>query len=137
MRLIDADELRQEWLENGENEYIYDTNSFLDSIDDQPTINPETFPIARELREQLKKVTAVRDELKKSIKWISVKDRMPDNEQFVLIIASGKPRENITLENAVVLAEYGSEGWILEMWPEWSDPNVTYWMPLPEPPKEE
>ena len=69
--------------------------------------------------------------------WISVKDRMPDNEQFVLIIASGKPRENITLENAVVLAEYGSEGWILEMWPEWSDPNVTYWMPLPEPPKEE
>ena len=69
--------------------------------------------------------------------WISVKDRMPDNEQFVLIIASGKPRENITLENAVVLAEYGSEGWILGMWPEWSDPNVTYWMPLPEPPKEE
>lgn len=65
MRLIDADELRQEWLENGENEYIYDTNSFLDSIDDQPTINPETLPIARELREQLKKVTAVRDG-----KWI-------------------------------------------------------------------
>ena len=59
MRLIDADELRQEWLENGKNEYIYDTNSFLDSIDDQPTINPETLPIARELREQLKKVTAV------------------------------------------------------------------------------
>ena len=39
-RLIDADALREEWLENGENEYVYDTNSFLDSIDDAPTIIP-------------------------------------------------------------------------------------------------
>lgn len=37
-RLVDADELRQDWLENGENEYVYDTNSFLYSIDDAPTI---------------------------------------------------------------------------------------------------
>ena len=39
MRLIDADEMRQYWLENGENEYVYDTNAFLDSIDEQPTID--------------------------------------------------------------------------------------------------
>ena len=38
MRLIDADAMRQEWLENGENEYVYDTNAVLDSIDEQPTI---------------------------------------------------------------------------------------------------
>ena len=37
-RLIDADALREEWLENGENEYVYDTNSFLESIDNAPTI---------------------------------------------------------------------------------------------------
>lgn len=37
-RLIDADEMRDEWLINGENDYIYDTNSFLDSIDNAPTI---------------------------------------------------------------------------------------------------
>lgn len=42
MRLIDADTMRQEWLENGQNEYVYDTNAVLDSIDDQPTIDPET-----------------------------------------------------------------------------------------------
>lgn len=36
-RYIDADKLRQEWLENGENEHVYDTNAFLDSIDNQPT----------------------------------------------------------------------------------------------------
>lgn len=37
-RLIDADALREDWLENGENEYVYDTNAFLDSLDDAPTI---------------------------------------------------------------------------------------------------
>lgn len=37
MRYIDADKMREEWLENGENEYVYDTNSVLDSIDEQPT----------------------------------------------------------------------------------------------------
>ena len=43
MRLIDADALREEWLENGENEYVYDTNAFLESIDEQPTI--EAVPV--------------------------------------------------------------------------------------------
>ena len=38
MRLIDADDLREEWLHNGLNEKVYDTNDFLDSIDDAPTI---------------------------------------------------------------------------------------------------
>lgn len=39
MRLIDADAMREEWLENGENEYVYDTNAVLDSIDEQPTVD--------------------------------------------------------------------------------------------------
>lgn len=40
-RLIDADALREDWLENGENAYVYDTNAFLFSLDDAPTIIPE------------------------------------------------------------------------------------------------
>lgn len=52
-RAIDADAFREWWLENGENEYVYDTNSFLASIDDAPTINPESLPIVRHLREQV------------------------------------------------------------------------------------
>lgn len=40
MRLIDADAFRQDWLENGGNEYVYDTNSFLESIDDTPSVDP-------------------------------------------------------------------------------------------------
>ena len=38
-RLINADAMRQDWLENGENEYVYDTNAVLESIDEQPTVD--------------------------------------------------------------------------------------------------
>ena len=36
-RYIDADGLREYWLTNGKNERVYNTNDFLDSIDEQPT----------------------------------------------------------------------------------------------------
>ena len=39
IRLIDANAMRDDWLENGENEYVYDTNAVLDSIDSQPTVD--------------------------------------------------------------------------------------------------
>lgn len=39
MRLIDADKLREDWLQNGQNEYVYDTNAFLKSIDNAPTVD--------------------------------------------------------------------------------------------------
>ena len=39
MRLIDADAMREDWLETGENEYVYDTNAVLNSIDAQPTVD--------------------------------------------------------------------------------------------------
>ena len=68
--------------------------------------------------------------------WISVKDRLPDYMGEVLVIVSGKPHENITLDGAYEIAEYDPvEGWILEMWPEWCSGVVTHWMPLPEPPE--
>lgn len=38
-RLIDANIMRDDWLENGKNEYVYDTNAVLDSIDSQPTVD--------------------------------------------------------------------------------------------------
>lgn len=45
MRPIDGDALRADWLENGENEYVYDTNAVLDSIDNAPTLDVE--PVVR------------------------------------------------------------------------------------------
>ena len=84
-------------------------------------------------------VKALEDVTDKDVgKWISVKDRLPDYMGEVLVIVSGKPQENITLDGAYEIAEYDPvEGWILEMWPEWCSGVVTNWMPMPDPPKGE
>ena len=39
VRLIDAEAMREYWLYNGENEYVYDANAVLDSIDEQPSVD--------------------------------------------------------------------------------------------------
>ena len=70
--------------------------------------------------------------------WISVKERLPEEGEEYAVVVSGKPCRNVTLDNAIELAVYDrDEGWILEMWQEWTNANITHWMPLPEPPKEE
>ena len=69
-------------------------------------------------------------------RWIPCGERLPESNLEVLVIVSGKV-ENITLVNSVEIGDFDrDEGWILEMWPGWEDPNVTHWMPLPELPKE-
>lgn len=71
-------------------------------------------------------------------RWIKSDEQLPMSEEVVLVIVSGKPKRNITLDNAYELASFSvDEGWILEEWPEWEDPDVKYWIPLPEPPKGE
>ena len=68
--------------------------------------------------------------------WISVNDMLPEDEQGVLVIVSGRPREHLVLDNAHELATfYAGEGWFFEAYPDWEDPQVTYWMPLPERPE--
>ena len=73
-------------------------------------------------------------------KWISVKERLPDDEkdgETVLAIVSGKPHKNITLCHALMTAGYfPGEGWVVNEYPEWENPTITHWMPLPEPPEE-
>lgn len=85
--------------------------------------------IVRAAREQLEKLTA--------LPWISVNDRLPEDEQGVLVIASGRPREHLALDSAHELATfYAGEGWYFDAYPEWEDPQVTYWMPLPGRPED-
>ena len=70
-------------------------------------------------------------------RWINPYEQLPMAEEVVLVIVSGKPKRNITLDNAYELASFSvDEGWILEEWPEWEDPDVKYWTPLPYSPKE-
>ncbi|MCD7769872.1 MAG: DUF551 domain-containing protein [Oscillospiraceae bacterium] len=69
--------------------------------------------------------------------WISAREGLPGTDELVLVIASGKPRENITLQNAYCLAEYAEgEGWIMQEWPTWDGAEVSYWTRLPELPEE-
>lgn len=70
-------------------------------------------------------------------KWISVEERLPEVSDVVLVIANGKPREHITLHNALLIASYwGEEGWIADGFVGWDKLAVSHWMPLPEGPKE-
>lgn len=64
-------------------------------------------------------------------RWIPVEERLPESDGDVLTIVNGKV-DNVTLIDDYELGSFSkSEGWILEMWPEWEDPKVTHWMPLP------
>lgn len=67
--------------------------------------------------------------------WIPVEDGLlEDCEEIVLVQVSGKMAENIWFDNAFELATYvNGEGWILENYPEWQNPKVIAWQPLPEP----
>ena len=68
--------------------------------------------------------------------WIPVSERLPENECGVLVTVNGK-HNNITFIDALEIAEHDStEGWIIEGFLDWTNPDVTAWQPLPEPFKE-
>ena len=73
-------------------------------------------------------------------RWIPVSERLPEDEddgETVLAVVFGKPHKNITLHHAIMTAEYFYQGgWLVDEYPEWENPTVTHWMPLPEPPEE-
>lgn len=65
--------------------------------------------------------------------WIPVTERLPEDGYGVLVTVNGK-HNNITFVNALEIAEYGNtEGWIIEGYLDWLDPDVIAWQPLPEP----
>ena len=68
--------------------------------------------------------------------WIDPDVELPPDDDMVLAIVSGKPADNITLEDAYELASYSAEdGWIVEGYELWEAPSVSWWRPLPDPPE--
>lgn len=67
-----------------------------------------------------------------SHRWIPVKERLPEGDEFVLATVSGI-YNNITFSSAIQLAGYyETEGWFIEGYPDWDDPDVIAWQPLPK-----
>lgn len=78
--------------------------------------------------------------------WISVKDRLPEAGQEVLAISHGwgdrlvyvgqrKKMEAQTSPLTGITSK--ASDWLLWGWSYIREPQVTHWMPLPEPPKGE
>ena len=78
--------------------------------------------------------------------WISVDDRLPDDEQEVLVIAHGwggrlvyvGSHKRVEAQKSWLtgITNKSSE-WSLWGWCYLKEPMVTHWMPLPQPPKGE
>lgn len=89
--------------------------------------------------------------------WISVKDRLPEFKERVLAYVKNKDPEGRFNREGVYVAQledkvpkhdpegkrnfwgipgYDSE-WTVWAWSCFTEPEVTHWRPLPEPPKEE
>lgn len=68
---------------------------------------------------------------KKVPKWISVKEQPPKDGQKV--IAAFRDGEDVIVDQA----RYSNGEFDFENWAYVWDENITHWMPLPEPPKEE
>lgn len=70
--------------------------------------------------------------------WINAKKQLPENpDEMVLCIVSGRYK-NLEFRKSYKIASFSWDlGWMLESYPEWETPEVSWWMPLPEPPKED
>lgn len=65
--------------------------------------------------------------------WIPVEERLPEGDDFVLVTVTGIYNA-LTFSSAIQLASYcKDDGWFIEGYPDWENPNVSAWRPLPEP----
>ena len=88
-------------------------------------------------RSQVGKMLKELNEEQRKHRWIPVEERLPEEDTIVLLTVSGL-YSCITFSDAIELGNLCSDGeWFIEGYPDWDDPNVTAWMPLPEPYRKE
>ena len=69
---------------------------------------------------------------KEKNRWISVEEQLPEDDVLVLVTVSGIYNA-LTFANAIQIGAYDRDRWFIEGYEDWNNPNVTVWMPLPEP----
>ena len=69
---------------------------------------------------------------KEKNRWISVEEQLPEDDVLALVTVSGIYNA-LTFANAIQIGAYDRDGWFIEGYEDWNNPNVTAWMPLPEP----
>lgn len=107
-RLIDADALKEAvWEDDRINDLEYATVTML--IEKQPTIGG----------------------------WVSVKDRMPGDGVFVLVCNDDGHMMIAKYESELIRWEYKYTNYDHDVWDDDEQGPVCWWMPLPEPLKEE
>lgn len=120
-------------LAGDDRKYFYE---YAEKLLGHPIMTHEYLEYAKRLKELSKPDFLKICESVKNDGWIPVEERLPnESDGLVLIQVNGRPKENITLHNALELACYiaeGNEGWILEEYPEWENPDVIAWHPLPD-----
>lgn len=101
-----------------------------------------------EISDEYQLCRAAADMLEQDAKtgWISVKDRLPEYEEQVLLTAYGWSDTTVYIgqlkhmdaETSWLTGITSKESeWCIEGWSYLKEPVVTHWMPLPEPPKED
>lgn len=97
-----------------------------------PEVNSCIGMIARDALDYIRQLESqIADIGKKVPRWISVKERLPKDGQKV--IAAFRDGEGVIVDQARYSnGEFDFANWAY-VWHE----NITHWMPMPEPPKEE
>lgn len=109
--------------------------------------------IKREAADAIEELASNADKFK----WISVEERLPKFDQKVFVWVKNKDPEGRFNQDGIYTAELKDKvpkpdpegkknfwgiprydsAWTVWAWSYFTEPDVLYWMPLPEPPKEE
>jgi len=116
---------------------IYENVSELEKRCDAEQLNA-TYAISEFAEVKHKVSQHIKTILKSIPKWISVDDRLPDDDVNVLVFAPATIGDDAIAMTSYThnMHGYNIEGWRSPWQYFFYDHTITHWMPLPEPPKE-